>query len=268
MKIPSKKPKTIHQLSVVLATYNEAHNLARCLDSVRALWDELIIVDGESSDETREIAQDYGAQIIKTTNKLNFHINKQMANDQAKYDLILQLDADEVVDEELLNFIQKLKQTPELPYDAFRIRRKNLFMGQWMKKGGQYPDPVIRLFRKGQACLPMKSVHEQMQVKGQTGWADGHLIHNSNPTFALYMKKFATYTSFTAQILFEQKLPLNFMQTLKYFLFMPVTTFCLLFFRHKGMMDGWVGFVFALMSGLHHPMAYLKLWELYERKKT
>ena len=82
-------------LSVVLATYNEEKNLASCLDSVKDIADEIIIVDGTSKDKTVEIAKKYKAKVKVTTNPTNFHINKQKAIDMATKDWILQLDADE-----------------------------------------------------------------------------------------------------------------------------------------------------------------------------
>src|SRR5258708_7679294 len=137
-------------ISVVLATHNEEKNLEKWIASVRSFADEIIVVDGESNDGTVQLATNLGAIVIKTTNKPNFHINKQMAIDAAKGDLILQLDADEIVDDELSQFIQKIagEKTDEV---AWWIKRKNFFMGRFLRKGGQYPDPVIRLYRKGKA---------------------------------------------------------------------------------------------------------------------
>lgn len=256
-------------ISVVLATYNEAKNLSRCLDSVKALADEIIVVDGSSTDETREIAKRYGAKITKTTNKLNFHVNKQMAMDQAKGDLILQMDADEVVDETLAKFVkqmEKQRQQGKLTDSAWWLRRKNLFLGRWLAKGGQYPDPVIRLYLKGQARLPQKDVHEQMIVDGSVGWAEGHLMHYANPTFTDYLRKFNTYTSFRAELWAKENWSMTFGRSLYYLIWQPLTIFCSLYFRHKGFVDGYPGFVFALMSGLHYPVAYIKLWELKHAK--
>ncbi len=254
-------------ISVVLATYNEAKNIERCLEAVQAWADEIIIVDGSSQDQTRKIAKSFGAQVIKTTNKPNFHINKQMAIDAAQGDLILQLDADEVVDQTLVKFIQQLhKQLQKYPEQikvaAWWVKRKNLFFNKWLKKGGQYPDPVIRLFLKDQAYLPQEDVHEQMHVKGSIGSAQGHLLHFANPKFADYWRKFNTYTNFKAQQLFSAKTKINLVNSLNYVLIKPTLTFLKLFIRHKGFVDGVAGFLFALFSGLHHLVAYLKLWEL------
>lgn len=256
-------------ISVVLATHNEALNLERCLSAVKDLADEIIIADGESTDETVKIAQKFGAKILQTTNKTNFHINKQLAMDKAKGQLVLQLDADEVVDEELKQFIldtaiqvEKTEFDPSSQPVAWWINRKNLFLGKWLTKGGQYPDPVIRLYLNGYAHLPQKDVHEQMIVKGATGLAQGHLLHYANPTFSDYLRKFNTYTSFKAQQLVEKDTKISFSTLLKYCLWKPKVTWFVIYIRHRGYVDGFPGFVFALMSGLHHAVAYLKLWEL------
>ena len=256
-------------ISVVLATHNEEKNITKCLASVKNFADEIIVVDGDSTDDTRSLAKKMGARVIKTTNKKNFHINKQLAMDNAKGQLVLQIDADEAVDEELAEFIKKTdkkigKQKKFTQNDtvAWWIKRHNLFMGRWLKKGGQYPDPVIRFYVNGKAGLPQKDVHEQMWVDGQTGVADGHLWHWSNPTFAMYLHKFNTYTSFKAKQLLEAGLKVNPITFIDYLLIKPTITFLKLYIRHKGFMDAWPGFVFALFSGLHHLIAYLKFWEL------
>lgn len=248
------------QLSVVLAVHNEEKMLSGCLQAVAEVWDECIVVDGESTDRTVDIATGFGVRIITTTNKSNFHINKQMAIDAATKPLILQLDADEVVDEELLQFLKKLKSM-EVSVNtsqpvAWYIARKNFFLGKWLSKGGQYPDAVIRLFYKGKARLPQKNVHEQLQVDGVTELAKGHLLHYANPTFADYMRKFNRYTSFEAERLGKEGA--NELSAWQYFVAKPVSTLWCLYFRHRGYVDGLSGFIFAVMSSLHHPFVWLK----------
>jgi glycosyltransferase involved in cell wall biosynthesis len=258
-------------VSVVLATHNEAQNLERCLQSVAGLADEIIVVDGASTDATAALAKKCGAQVIETTNKANFHINKQIAMDKATGKLVLQLDADEVIAQELSHFIARLKSQllagtlPKQPV-AWFIRRKNHLFGRWLSKGGQYPDAVIRLYLSGKARLPQKNVHEQMVVDGEIATAAGHILHYSYPTFSEYVRKFNTYTSFAAGQLQEtaqtsQKSPSMW----NYFLVKPLVTFFSLYLRHRGYVDGMPGFVFALMSSLHHPFVYLKYWEYIEK---
>lgn len=252
--------------SVVLATYNEEKMLGKCLEAIADIADEIIIVDGESTDSTVSIAKKFKAKVITTTNKVNFHINKQMAMDAAKGDLILQLDADEVIDRELKSFIQKLhkqiaEKTYKDPYVAWWIKRKNYFLGTFLKKGGQYPDPLIRLYLQGKAELPQKDVHEQMRVFGETGWAEGHFLHYGTPTFADYINKFNRYSSFKAQQLQDNNITISLPNTITYCVIKPIQTWLSLFIRHKGFVDGVPGFVFAFMSGIIHTISYLKFWE-------
>lgn len=253
------------KLSVVLATYNESENIARCLRSIKDLADEIIVVDGSSTDNTREIARSLGARVIKTTNKPIFHINKQMAIDAAGGDWILQLDADEVVDDNLKHSINQIIKNGS-QHAAFYLNRKNYYLGTFLKKGGQYPDPVIRLFKRNQAWLPQKSVHEQYQVNGSVGTLKGHLLHYNAPTFKRYLTNSNRYTSLTAQEFKDQGVNLNFTNDLKYLILKPKFTFIKLYFRHRGYVDGFPGFVFALFSGLHHALSYMKLRDLYRHE--
>lgn len=251
-------------ISVVIATHNEEKNLARCLESVKSFADEIVIVDGDSTDQTVAIAESFGARVIHTTNKSNFHINKQMAMDEARGDLVLQLDADEVVDQELMKFICSINLS-ETKASAWWLRRRNFFLSRFLTKGGQYPDPVIRLYKNGYARLPQKNVHEQMSVEGSVETAPGHILHYPYPDLQMYMKKFATYTSFEAARIADST-EMSSSQAVQFLLFKPISTFFLLYLRHKGFVDGVPGLLFALMSSLHHPFVYLQLWE--RKQKT
>jgi len=258
------------KLSVALATFNEEKNLEQCLKGVKGLADEIVIVDGSSSDETVKIAQNLGARVIVTTNKPIFHLNKQQAIDECRGEWILQLDADEIVTPELAEEIREIVDHPvqaELP-NAFWIKRKKMFLGQWIKKGGQYPDPVIRFFKKEKAHLPCKSVHEQMVAEGKVGWLKNPLVHLPAPSFAVYLTKDNRYSSLTARELKEKKVSLNGWSFLNYGLWQPIKTFFSLFIRHRGFQDGFPGFVFALYSSLHRFTAYVKYWEMKQTGKT
>jgi glycosyltransferase involved in cell wall biosynthesis len=249
------------KISVVYAVYNEEAILGRSLASVRDWADEIVVVDGTSSDNTVEIARLGGAQVVTTTNKANFHINKQMAIDKASGELILQLDADEVVDEQLRGFIQKIAASKRGKVVAWKIKRKNLFLQRFLLKGGQYPDMVIRLFYRGEAYLPAKDVHEQMEVLGKVGVAEGHLLHFANPSLESYWRKANTYTSFKAEQLREENLPVNWWTSFRYVIVKPWATFLSLYVRHRGYVDGLAGFLFAYFSALHHRLAFWKYVE-------
>ena len=259
--------KKIKNLSVVLATYNEEKNIKDCLSSVKNLADEIIVVDGSSEDKTREIAEKLGARVFKVKNQPMFHINKQKAIDLANNDWILQLDADERVTPGLKKEILSTINQPLSAINGYFIPRKNYFLTRFLTKSGQYPDYVIRLVRKGKTWFPCKSVHEQIKVKGKVGYLKNDLIHWAYLTLSSYIKRANRYTSLQAKDLLEKKTSLSFFSQLKYLIWLPVITFFNIFIRHKGFLDGLAGFLFALFSGLHYPIAYIKYWELKKVKK-
>jgi len=245
------------KLSVAMAVLNEEKNLDACLHAVASWVDELVIVDGGSSDKTVEIAKKNRANVIQTDNPPIFHINKQKALDACKGDWILQLDADEIVDEKLKQEILKVISRSK-SFDAYYLPRKNFFIGHWLSKGGQYPDYLIRLFRNGRGRFPSKSVHEQIVVSGTIGYLKTPLLHYTNRTFADYWRKADTYTTLTAHELEAKRVPKNFLTFFYYVVLKPAHTFLSLFLRHKGCVDGIWGFFFAVFSGLHHAIAYWK----------
>lgn len=252
-------------ISVVLAVFNEEKNLRSCLESVKDIADEIVVVDGSSTDNTVEIAKGYGATVEVTTNPPIFHINKQKAVDLAKGTWILQMDADEIVSEQLANEIKEIAKDPEAK-NGYYIARKNYFINQWMKKGGMYPDYVIRFFRRGKGSFPAKSVHEQIVIDGEVGRLKSPLVHRPYPTFGEYLRKADTYTSLTRDELIRKKLPINIVSLFNYFCYYPLRTFASLYIRHQGATDGWWGFVWALFSGLHFPWAFVKYLQYTSNK--
>lgn len=244
-------------LSVALATFNEETNIAACLNSVRNFADEIVIVDGESTDKTVEIAQKYGARVTVTTNPAIFHINKQKAIDMVTKDWILQLDADERVSKELTEEIRFVINKSDAK-DGYWIPRKNWFLGRFLMKGGQYPDYTMRLYKKGKGKLPQKSVHEQAQVSGIVGYLQHPLIHLADPTFLRYLMRLNRYTSLLAEELKSKKIGYNPLVMLQYLVVLPVWWLFSTYVRHKGFMDGWQGLVFSFLSSLRFPVAYCK----------
>lgn len=252
------------KLSVVLAVYNEEKFLGQCLESVAKIADEIVIVDGESTDKTVEIAKKFKARIISRPNDpINFHAQKKVAIDAAKGDWILQLDADEALSPALAQEIVKtINSSPD--ENGFWIPRANFFLGRFLRKGGAYPDPTLRLYRRGKGNLPAKSVHEQALVEGKVGTLKNDLLHYNNPTFADYIeKRLNRYTDVMAREVSDSFIANVFLRPL----FDPNQGFLSIYFRHLGFMDGFPGFVWALFSGLHYPIAYFKRQDLKRLKK-
>lgn len=244
-------------LSVVLATYNEAENLAECLASVKTIADEIVIVDGTSSDKTVEIAKSFSAKVTITDNPPMFHINKQKAIDKATKAWVLQLDADERVTPELSKEIKEIMSSPQSK-DGYWIPRKNWYLGRFLMKGGVYPDYTLRLYKKGKGRLPQKDVHEQAVVTGEVGYITNPLIHIADPYFGRYLLRYKRYTTLIAKEFKEKKTGKDPVTFLKYMLALPIFWFLKIYIRHKGFMDGWQGFIFAFFSALRFPVAYTK----------
>lgn len=251
----------MNKVSVVLATFNEEKNLRRCLDSVRDLASEIVVVDGTSQDKTVEIAKSYDAKVIVTTNPPIFHINKQKAIDKATGDWILQLDADEVVSIELASEIKNVATDRASDVNGYWIPRKNFFLGRFLMKGGQYPDYTVRLYRNGKGHLPQKDVHEQAVIEGKMGYLKNALLHYPYENFSFYFQKWMRYNQlFASQIQNDLKGKnklTRFYIGVGYILAKPAHWMLTAYGRHKGFMDGWQGLVFAIMSALRFPVSYI-----------
>jgi glycosyltransferase involved in cell wall biosynthesis len=258
-------------LSVTLAVYNESKNITQCLDAIKDIADEIIVVDGQSQDNTVELVKKFKqAKVISTTNKPMFHINKQMGIDACQGDWILQLDADEIVPPELKKEILSIinKHPSEIKENGFWIPRKNYFLGTFLKKGGQYPDPTIRFYKNGKAHLPCKDVHEQAKVEGQVGWLKNDLEHYADTSFSLYLLRANRYTTLLADELKSKNTPIGFTGFLKFYIGKPIWWFLKTFFRHRGYIDGFPGFVFSFFSALRFPIAYTKYYELTKTNRN
>src|SRR5262249_26341753 len=171
--------------SVVIITCNEEANLGRTLKSVEALVaggnGEIIVVDSGSTDRTVDIAKSFGAKVFVEQWK-GYAAQKNSAIKKASGDWILSLDADEELDAELTAVLNQGTDASGKPYAwrlgdskeirqliAYRIPRRNLFLGKWMKHGGFWPDPKLRLFCRGSGQFENRAVHEDVRVDGQVG---------------------------------------------------------------------------------------------------
>ncbi|MFA6518452.1 MAG: glycosyltransferase family 2 protein [Candidatus Shapirobacteria bacterium] len=257
-----KKPT----ISIAIATYNEADNIKQCLKAVVDWADEIVIYDAESIDDTVKIINTFPkTKLITGPNHPIFHINKQRAIDVCKSDWILQLDADEIVTPELKSeILTTISNNPS--ENGFWIDRKNYFLGRFLTKGGVYPDPTIRLYRRNKGKLPCKDVHEQARIIGSVGHLKSDLLHYADPSFQRYLMRNNRYTGLIATELESQKVPLNLFFGLNYFLLKPIINFFSTYFRHKGFADGFPGFIFSWYSSLRFPISFIKYWELKNGK--
>ncbi len=200
-------------LSVVLITYNEEANLPRTLTSVKPLVDELggeiIVVDSGSMDRTREIAESFGAKVFVEEWK-GFAAQKSSAIDKAQGEWVLSLDADEEVTSELTQAVidclevwaarERGKPVPR-DLNGYAFRRRNYFLGRWIKRGGFYPDWKLRLFRWDSWSIPRRAVHETIHVRGSVWRIGQDLIHHAYPTLDIYLEHMRRYAALGAEMI-------------------------------------------------------------------
>lgn len=244
------------KISVCLATFNEEKNIKDCLESVRQLADEIVIVDGTSSDKTVEIAKKYTSKIIVRENPLMFHINKQKAFETATSDWILYLDADERVTPELKKELQYAIRNTQ--YAGFWIPRKNIIFGKWIQHTGWYPDHQLRLFKRGKAYLPCKSVHEQPELSGKAGRLKNPLIHLNYQTISQFIRRLnELYTENDKNVFLAEGKKIEWYDAIRF----PAGEFLKRFFHQEGYKDGLHGLVLSLLQAFSVFVTFAKIWE-------
>ena len=260
-------PKT---LSVALITRNEAANLPRTLASVR--WaNEIVVVDSGSTDATLDLAREAGARVFEEPWK-GFAAQKNSAIAQATGDWILSLDADEEVSPELAQEIRTLL-AGEPAFSAYRIPRLNHFLGCPLRHGGYWPDPKLRLFRRGAAQFADSPVHESMEMiggaAGPIGRLRGHLIHHCYPTLTDYVEHMNRYSSIAAEALVASGRARTSGLWLAWNgLLNPAATFLYNYVFRLGFLDGRAGFLQHAHHSFYINWKYAKAWEAAQKKRS
>jgi len=248
----------VTKLSVILATYNEEKNIKACLESVRGLADEIVIVDGQSTDKTVAIAKKYTQKIFFRKNPLMFHKNKQLAIEKATGEWILYLDADERVNPKLKKeILEVIGATPRESRSGYWIPRKNIIFGKWIRHTGWWPDKQLRLFRNGFAKLPCQSVHEQPKLKGETGELTNPLIHYNYQTVSQFVSRLNYYTENDKNVFLKNKKQFHWTDAIRW----PTAEFLKRFFQQEGYKDGLHGLVLSFLQAFSRLVTFAKIWE-------
>jgi len=248
-------------LSVVVLTKNEQDRLSMCLDSVK--WaDEIIVVDDESRDRTVEIARGYTDKVfIKKMDIEGRHRN--WAYNQAKNIWVLSLDADEIVTVELKEEIEKILSSGPRE-NGFTIPRRNYIGDFWVRYGGWYPSPQLKLFRKDKFHYEEVGVHPRAFMDAPCGHLKSDIIHYSYKNIADFLNKLNNQTTREAEKWFTQNKPM----CLGRFIWRTLDRFIRTYIGRKGYRDGFMGFVVAFFAGLYQFLSYLKYREIVKNKKA
>ena len=246
-------------LSVVLVGQDAAALLPACLASV-AFADDVVVVDSGSSDDTAACAAQHGARVVRH-DWMGFGRQKQFAVGQARNDWVLCLDADERVSPELDRSIRAALEAPVSP--VYRMRRRNRFLGRWLKHGEGYPDWSTRLFDRKNAAWSDDPVHEKVLTDAPVARLRGDLLHDSADTIAGYLDKQNRYTSMQAEALFKAGKRAGVAQLL----LSPALRFAKFYFLRLGFLDGAAGLVHIAIGCCNSFHKYAKLMALQQHRE-
>ncbi|HKS10119.1 MAG TPA: glycosyltransferase family 2 protein [Pyrinomonadaceae bacterium] len=245
------------KISATIITFNEEPNIKAACESV-AWADEIVVVDSESTDRTREIAEACGARVIVNPWP-GFGAQKQFAVDQAQHDWIFSLDGDERVSDDLRKTIEALKQRPETA-DGFLIPRRTFYQQRWIRGGGWYPDRQLRLFNRTKGSWKQRHIHESVAMNNGARVATlaGDLLHYTSPNAAHHHRVIGErYAPLAAQQMFEEGRRTSIVNVVS----AGPAAFIRSFILKGGFRDGFAGFTIASFAAHHAFLKHLMLWE-------
>ena len=246
------------KISATIITFNEESNIKAACESV-AWADEIVVVDSESTDATREIAESCGARVI-TNPWPGFGAQKQFAVNRAAHDWIFSLDADERVSDELRQSIETLKGERQA-CDGYVVPRRTYYQGRWIRGGGWYPDYQLRLFNRSKGRWKQRHIHESVMMDpgGSIQQLDGDLLHYTSPNAAHHHRMIGErYAPLAAQQMFEEGRRTS---TVRVATAGPAA-FVRSFVLKGGWRDGFAGFTIASFAAHHAFLKHLMLWEM------
>ncbi len=249
-------------LSAVIITYNEENNIARCIDSLKTVADEIIVLDSYSTDKTAEIARSHGA-IVHFEIFRGYIEQKNYALQLASHNYILSLDADEALDSQLTHLILQAKES--FPFRAYRMNRCTQYCGRFLRHGLWYPDKKIRLFDRRIAKWGGLNPHDKIEL--QQGFRfkhlKGNILHYAFDTTEDIIWRNNRISSIAAMSLYKIGLRSSWYKMLV----RPAWAFLNGYFFRLGFLDGFEGFGFAVNMSHQVFLKYSKLYKLQRASK-
>jgi len=242
------------RLSVTIIAWNEEDRLRACLESV-AWTDEIVVIDAESTDKTVQVAREFTDRIWVRPWP-GFAAQKNFALEQATGDWILSLDADERVTPELQARITGIVRANG-PADGYSLPRRNVFWGAWVRHGGLYPDRQLRLFRRGAGQFVDSAVHESVVVQGRVERLAEALLHHSYRGLDDFVTRSHRYSTLAAAELIKRGGRVG----LADLVLRPLGRFVSMYALRGGFLDGWRGFVLAVLYAHYVFLRTAKAWE-------
>ncbi len=250
------------KISAVIITYNEEQNIQRCINSVKSIVDEIVVVDSYSTDNTKSICLKNSISFYENEFK-GYCDQKNFATGLAKHDIVLSLDADEFLSDQLIQSIFQVKSNWR--FDAYKMNRLNFFCGKYLKHTDWYPDKKIRLFDRRHFRWSGLNIHETVERIDNTakvGFLKGDLIHNSNISLGQHYEKANKYADFLAREYYRY----GKKNTIFDIIFKPKWQFIKSYFIKLGFLDGYQGYLLSKLLEYSVFQKYTRLKEFYQTK--
>ena len=253
-------------ISATIITFNEESNIKAACESL-AWADEIVVVDSNSTDATRELATAAGARVI-TNAWPGFGAQKQFAVEQAKHDWIFSLDADERVSDELKTSIENLRKSSDSQLaDGYEIARRTFYQQRWIRGGGWYPDRQLRLFKKTQGHWKQRHIHESVEMNNgaRVDRLKGDLLHYTSQDAAHHHRMIGErYAPLAARQMFEEGRRTSVLGVVS----AGPAAFIRSLILKGGLRDGFAGFTIASFAAHHAFLKHLMLWEKQRADNT
>ncbi|MGJ1324198.1 glycosyltransferase family 2 protein [Sphingobacterium faecium] len=246
------------KISAFIITYNEEKNLAKTLEKLT--WcDEIIIVDSFSTDRTVAIAEQFGAKVICQEFE-GFGKQKQTALEACQYEWKLSIDADEILNDQLIASIQKVLVNDN-NCKAYYIRRRQIFMGKTFKYGDESGRKILRLV-SGNARFTQDVVHEVLQFEGKSSVLEGFMLHDSYSSYQAYINTLNAYTSLNAEKALKSGKNYSQIQVL----IKPTFQFFRKYILNLNFLNGLEGYYWSKLSSYYVFIKCVKVREIYNKK--
>lgn len=271
-------------ISVLILTLNEEANLLRCLESLK-WWDDIVVLDSFSTDKTVAIARQHGVQVVQRKFD-NYAAQRNFGLHEIRYanPWVLMVDADEVVSPELAQEIRQVLRSGDVDTFLYRMRRKDFFLGKWIRRSSGYPTWFGRLVKIGHVRVE-RAINEEYVTDGQIGYLKGHLYHYPfNKGFDAWLEKHNRYSTMEAELLarngsgtlsfadLRSNDPGRRRRAIKAFVYRlpgrPLTMFIALYLFRGGILDGRAGLTFCILRAIYEYMIDLKIKEIRRREKN
>lgn len=249
------------RLSAVIITFNEERNIGRCIDSLHGIADEIVVVDSGSTDATKSICLEKGVRFI--THAFEGYIEqKNFALEQANFDHLLSLDADEALSNELSQSILRVKN--DWSADVYSMNRLTNYCGKWVRHGGWYPDRKVRLFRKDSGRWGGINPHDEFRINkgGKLEHLSGDLLHYSYYTLSDHERQIDRFSQIGAKALFEKGIRSSLLKIV----YKPLARFIRNYLLKLGFLDGQTGWTIARKSAKAVYWKYVRLYRLQKGK--